>query len=407
MRGYRGGVTANAALVIGIIALSIAVIALIVAVIGYREQRVHRTSPAMRAPRTSVSIVAEDFTTPATPEGPAAFVVNPIKVADVDALERLARQTAEEFGLPEPLILRTTANDPGVGQAREALAAGASVVVAAGGDGTVRAVAEALAGTNVPMALIPSGTGNLLARNLDLPVEGLQQQVRTALSGRDMAMDLGWLSILTPAPTSTSTTSTSASTSTLTPALPATESTDVDAPQREHVFLVMAGLGFDAAMVAGADDDLKRRVGWVAYFIAGVRHLHARRTRLSLRIGNGGWQQQRVRTLLFANCGRLPAGIVLLPDAEIDDGYLDVAAIDTRGGLLGWASLLWRVLLQGMDWQSSNVFNPSRIEFWRARAVSVRLDEPHPVQVDGDLVGSALELRVRVQPDGLRVRVRR
>ena len=394
--------TANAALVIGIIALSIAVIALVVAVIGYREQRAHRTSPAMRAPRTSVSIVAEDIDSPRAVEGPAAFVVNPIKVVDVDALERIARQAADELGLPEPLIFRTTVDDPGVGQAREALAAGASVVVAAGGDGTVRAVAEALAGTNVPMALIPSGTGNLLARNLDLPVEGLQQQVRTALSGRDMAMDLGWLTIVPPASAS----GRDVADRHLDP------DDDDDAlrrgtPSREHVFLVMAGLGFDAAMVAGADDDLKRRVGWVAYFIAGVRHLHARRTRLSLRIGNGSWQQQKVRTLLFANCGRLPAGIVLLPDAEIDDGYLDVAAIDTRGGLLGWASLLWRVLLQGLDWQSSNVFNPSRIDFWRARTISVRLEEAHQVQVDGDLVGDALDLRVRVQPDGLRVRVRR
>ncbi|WP_235866329.1 diacylglycerol/lipid kinase family protein [Serinibacter arcticus] len=384
--------TANAALVIGIIALAIATIALIISVIGYREQRASRTSPALRAPRTTLTVSPLPDDAPAVPDGPAAFIVNPIKVTDVTALENLARLTARELGMPEPLVYRTTAEDPGVGQARSALEAGASVVVAAGGDGTVRAVAEALAGTNVPMALIPAGTGNLLARNLDLPVDGLPHQVRTALSGRDMAMDLGWLTARPPA---------------------GDEPTDDEiasgspAPEREHLFLVMAGLGFDAAMVAGADDDLKRRVGWVAYFLVGVRHLHARRTRLSLRIGNGGWDQQRVRTLLFANCGRLPGGIVLLPDAELDDGYLDVAAIDTRGGLIGWASLLWRVLLQGLGWRSSNVYNPSRIDFWRARTVSVRLEEPHAVQVDGDLIGDAIALRVRIQPDGLRVRVRR
>lgn len=389
-------VTATAALVIGIIALVIAVIALGVAVVGYRELRATRTTPAMRAPRTTIAPVPAHDAAPPAPEGPAAFVINPVKVADVDALVSYARLTAHELGLPEPLIYRTTVEDPGVGQARSAMDAGASVVVVAGGDGTVRAVAEALAGSVVPMALIPSGTGNLLARNLDIPVVDLQQQVRTALSGRDMSMDLGWLRTVPP------------------PREPseADEAPDVDltgvpAPSREHVFLVMAGLGFDAAMVAGADDELKRRVGWVAYFIVGVRHLHARRTRLALRLGTGAWHQQRVRTLLFANCGRLPAGIVLLPDAEIDDGYLDVAAIDTRGGLIGWASLLGRVMLQGLGWRSRNAYNPSRIEFWRAREIAVRLDEPHAVQVDGDLVGDAIALKVRVQPDGLRVRVRR
>ncbi|GMA33411.1 diacylglycerol/lipid kinase family protein [Litorihabitans aurantiacus] len=313
------------------------------------------------------------------------------------------------------MIYRTTVEDTGLGQARSAVEAGASVVVVAGGDGTVRAVAEALAGTHVPMALVPAGTGNLLARNLDIPVDNLQQQVRTALSGRDMAMDLGWLTTVPPAPESAETAeqtehpdvATTDGAATDLDDLPTTDLTGTPAPHREHVFLVMAGLGFDAAMVAGADDQLKRRVGWVAYFLVGVRHLHARRTRLRLRLGTGGWQHERVRTLLFANCGRLPAGIVLLPDAEIDDGYLDVAAIDTRGGLIGWASLLGRVMMQGLGWRSANAYNPSRIEFWRARQIAVELDEPHAVQVDGDLVGDAVALKVRVQPDGLRVRVRR
>ncbi|WP_108718505.1 diacylglycerol kinase family protein [Miniimonas sp. S16] len=374
----------HAALVLGIIAVVLASVALWIAAVTYREHRTTATLPPMRAPRRVPvpRATTDDDGTP-RPVGPAAFVINPIKVSDVEALETAARTISRELGLPDPLIFHTTVADPGVGQAKDALAAGASVVVAAGGDGTVRSVATALAGGEVPMALIPSGTGNLLARNLDLPVDGHSPLVRTALSGREVEMDLGWLT-----------------------AIPA-EGDAGDQGYPEHLFLVMAGAGFDAQMVAGADDALKRRIGWVAYFFAGVRHLHARRTRLALQVGNGAWQALRVRTLLFANCGRLPAGIVLLPDADLDDGYLDVAAIDTRGGLIGWASLLWRVLLQGIGVRHTVLYNPSSIEFFRGRSISVQLDKPGPVQVDGDLVGEAVEVHVRVQAGGLRVRVRR
>lgn len=388
---YAGRVL-TAALAMSIIGLALASVALVIAVVVYREHRARLTSPALRAPRTVLPAPTEPSVDP-TAAGPAAFVINPSKVADVDGLETDARVVSDELGLPEPIFLRTTVEDPGAGQAREAVERGASVVVAAGGDGTVRAVATALAGGEVPMALLPSGTGNLLARNLDIPVESRSQQLQAALGGREMAMDLGWLTPIGP---------TDSSGEEIEPGVD-------DLPQvgREHLFLVMAGVGFDAAMVADVNPDMKRRVGWVAYFMAGVRHLHSTRPWLEMQVGNGAWGRRRVRTLLFANCGRLPAGLVLLPDAELDDGYIDVAAIDTRSGILGWSSLLWRVLIQGLGYRSSNGLNPSKMDFWRARAVSVRLEEPQAVQVDGDIVGDAVELHVRIQANGLRVRVRR
>lgn len=393
-----------AALVLAIVALVLAVLALVVAVTSYADARAVVASPPPRAPRPAPreSARLDDDGRP-LPPGPAAFVVNPTRVSDLAELEALARSVSSELGLPDPIVLTTTVEDPGVGQAREALARGASVVVVAGGDGTVRAVATAMAGSDVPMALLPLGTGNLLARNLDIPVGELHPLVTAALSGPERVIDVGWMRLVPPREPGSGE--------------PGGGEPDGDGrggdvvgnegASHEHLFLVMAGTGFDARMVAGADDGLKRRVGWLAYFVVGARHLYARRTRLAMRIGNGQWQSFRLRTLLFANCGRLPAGLVLLPAAEIDDGYLDIAAIDTRGGILGWVSLFWRVVWQGLGFRGRRGPDISQIRFWRGRTVGVRLEQPEQVQVDGDLVGEAVELRVRVQAGALRVRVRR
>ncbi len=311
------------------------------------------------------------------PSGPPAFVVNPIKVPDLAALRRLANEVAAAHGLGEPLWYQTVPEDSGRGQARQAVADGASVVVAAGGDGTVRAVAGALCGGPVPMGLIPMGTGNLLARNLDLPLGDVRGLVTVALTGPDHEIDVGYLSA---------------------------EDDDGSAGE-EHCFLVMAGLGFDAAMVAGADDALKKRVGWLAYFLAGVRHLHSRRLRVTMTL-DGNETQLRLRSLLFANCGRLPGGIVLLPQAEVDDGFLDVAGIDTKGGVIGWASLFGKVLLQGVGFRRRLPVSGGTIEFWRGHELTVACEAPEPVQVDGDLVAKTDRLSVTVRPGALTVRRR-
>lgn len=396
--------------VVSVLALVVALAALVVGIVilGKIHERGARVSP-LTGHEEEPGEEAPDSA------GPAAFVVNPLKVADVAALRRRTAEIAADFGLPEPLWFETTPDDPGAGQTQAALQAGASVVVAAGGDGTVRTVAEVLAGTRVPMALLPLGTGNLLARNLDLPLESTELLIHTALGGTDHSIDLGWLRVAaTPIDDHQDGADTEddahaqgaqgAQGTQSTQSTPGAESVPTPAPI-EHLFLVMAGIGFDAHMVAGADDDLKARMGWFAYFLAGARHLHGRRTHLRMRVGEGEVRPLKVRSLLFANCGRLPGGIVLLPDAELDDGWLDVAALDTRGGLVGWASLFGKVVLQGLGFRRQ-LPAPSSIEFWRGREVHVVCSRPEQVQVDGDLIGEATELTARVQHSGLRVRTR-
>jgi len=416
---------------IAVVAVAALVLALAAVVLGLLAWRAVRA----RTPSFSAEEEEGEKLPPSPRTGPPAVVVNPSKPVDLEYLRDLVNRTAAEVGLGEPLWFETTVEDPGLGQAREALEKGASVVVAAGGDGTVRAVAEALGGTGVPMGLIPLGTGNLLARNLDLPLGSQRELVATALTGRDRQMDLGWLRTeplsaedeekvrgRDDASTARSAEKTDSGEAARGPELDAAipeegagakgvEPPDAgeipdDDPDKEHVFLVIGGLGFDAAMVSAADDELKAKLGWMAYFVAGVKHLTGRKIHATAEVGDSEpGEPFTARTVLFANCGRLPGNIVLFPDAQLDDGWLDIAAIDTRGGLIGWADLLRKVTLQGVGIRKDLVPYPTgTIEFRRARSVVVRTAEPEHVQVDGDLVGYATTIHARVEKGGLVVR---
>ena len=319
-----------------------------------------------------------------------AFVANPSK-QDVPALRAAVLAACAQERLPEPLWFETTIADPGVGQTRAAVAQGADVVVAIGGDGTVRAVAEGLVGTGIPMGLIPVGTGNLLARNLDLPLSDTIAAMRIALDGRDRTIDVGWLRVHRWQSDGDD------------PVAEADTLTDDRA--RDHIFLVIAGLGFDAAMVADTDETLKARVGWIAYFVSGMRHLHGRRTRVHVRLDDQPMTSTRLRSLLIGNCGKLPGGITLLPDALLDDGWLDIAAIDTRGGIAGWAQLFGEVMLQGAGMRNDLPAKIGRIDHTRAQEVRVVVQGGEHVQVDGDIVGRVSELSARVDHAALVVRV--
>jgi len=267
-----------------------------------------RAAGAQAARRLLATFATPTPPTPAEMRPPAAartggdlvaFVANPTKPGAAELREAAIRACASR-SMPEPLWFETSLADPGIGQARRAIELGAVAVIAVGGDGTVRAVAEALAGSGVPMGLIPQGTGNLLARNLDLPLTDIPELLRLALTAPARPIDVGWLRVARAVPDE-----------------------PLAAPFRElheHIFLVIAGLGFDAAMVADTDEALKARVGWIAYFLAGARHLHGRRPKLQIQRDDGPVVARRVRSLLIGNCGRLPGGITLLTDAVLDEG---------------------------------------------------------------------------------------
>ncbi|MCG7285178.1 NAD(+)/NADH kinase [Cellulomonas sp. ACRRI] len=381
---------------LAVAAAALSVTALVVAAVAWRATAAERHARRAGQILGTAASHHSSVTTPAQPEPHrplVAFVANPSKPGVPDLRATVRRACAEQY-LPEPLWLETTLEDPGIGQTRDAVARGADIVVALGGDGTVRAVAEALVGTGVPMGLVPVGTGNLLARNLDIPIGDPLAALQIALDGTDRTIDVGWLKVLRYESRVDDDIAEAADD------LPA----DTDVP-RDHIFLVIAGVGFDAAMVADADDDLKARVGWVAYFVAGIKHLHGRRLRTTVRLDDAPGEPARVRSLLIGNCGRLPGGITLLPDALLDDGWLDVAAIDTRGGVAGWAQLFGEVVLQGVGVRSQLPAKIGRIDHARAREVHVSVQGGEYVQVDGDVIGQVTELSARVEPGALVVRV--
>jgi YegS/Rv2252/BmrU family lipid kinase len=291
----------------------------------------------------------------------AAVVVNPVKVDDAVRVQVSAVCTG--LGWAPPLWLPTSQEDPGTGQARLAVERGADVVVAAGGDGTVRAVAEALAGTGVVMGMVPAGTGNLLARTLGLPTD-VGAAIRVALTGDDRHIDVGRI---------------------------AADDTD------ERVFLVMAGTGLDATIMENTPEALKGRVGPFAYIISGFRAMFGPRARVTIAIDGGMPLRRSTRMVLVGNTGTLGGGLALMPAAAIDDGRLDVVSLAPKG-LLGWVGVAARVVTR-------NRRGSRRIEHWQACDVVVTSDVAQPAQVDGDLIGEARVLRMSVDAGALVVRV--
>lgn len=330
----------------------------------------------------------------------AALILNPVKPTDAD-IRAIVTELSLEQGWEEPLFLETTEDDPGHGQAQEALKAGVDVVIAAGGDGTVRCVAEELAGTTTALGLLPLGTGNLLARNLDLPLNDIDELMRIALTGTERRIDVGWLTVKRDE------SMVDDDIAEADPAAASPEKTppDVSEVARDHIFLVIAGLGFDAELFEDTDEDLKAKVGWLAYLLAGVKNIGDRRMRVEISYDGSSWHRERLRSVLIGNCGKLQGGIVLMPDAELDDGWLDVATMDARAGVFGWLQLIGEVTIQRFGMKTELPNKAGRMDLTRVRRLGVRSPEPQKIQVDGDTIGEAMEISARVDKQSLTVRV--
>ena len=211
-----------------------------------------------------------------------AVILNPIKVEDVGQFRSLVASMAVESGWSEPTWQYTTVEDPGTGMAERAAVSGADLVMVCGGDGTVREVCAELAGTGIPVGIIPAGTGNLLARNLGIPLY-IRSAIDIALNGQDRAIDM--------------------------------VEVGGDGIEDTH-FMVMAGMGFDAAIMEGVNEDIKKQIGWVAYVISGLKSLMFPAVRVEIQIDDDEPTVHRARTVLVGNVGFLQAGMPLLPDAD-------------------------------------------------------------------------------------------
>lgn len=295
-----------------------------------------------------------------------AVVLNPIKVESEDQFRAMVTTMATGAGWSEPTWHLTTADDSGTSQAHRAAVEGADLVIVCGGDGTVREVCAELAGTGIPVGIVPAGTGNLLARNLEIPLF-IRAAIDIALTGQDRAIDMVQVS--------------------------------GDNMDDTH-YLVMAGMGFDAAIMEGVNEDIKKKVGWIAYVLSGLKALMFPAMKLEVSVDDGEFTKHRARTCVIGNVGSLQGGMTLLPDAAIDDGRLDVVMLYPRR-FWSWIPLVLRVLTRREQRAGESVARMT------GRKIVVRASADVPRQLDGDIIGNGQELSMECIHGRLLVRVPR
>jgi len=310
-----------------------------------------------------------------------AFIVNPSKPQAAERKRHIKRFCAAK-GLTEVEFIETRLDKDGHACALEALRNGADVIVAVGGDGTVRTVASAVSGTGHALGIIPIGTGNLFARNMGIPVDDIDAALTVATSHGSRHVDVGRLTLL-----------------------------DDRNADHGHAFLIIAGIGFDAVMIGDTDPELKKNISWLAYFVSGVKNLFAPKYRGNVTITSADGSTHTIsglafRTFMAGNCGQIPV-FSLMPDASYDDGILDFEVIDTSGGLLGWANLFGDVVHQTITGKagSSPLSTNSTIDQIQGVSAEIMLEKPVLAQVDGDMLPATKHLRFDVERKSLCVRV--
>ena len=308
-----------------------------------------------------------------------AFVINGTLVRDLPGFLRRCQVAARAHGW-EPAFAETSPAEAGLGLARQAVAAGARLVFAAGGDGTVRACAQALAGTGIPLAIVPLGTANLTARALGIPSRS-DRALEAGFGGRDRQIDL---------------------------ARAGGDGIDGSGAGGDGAggfhgdggggisFAAMAGIGLDAAVVGAARTPHKARLGWLAYAAAGLTQLGWPPRDFTLRLDGGEPLTRRARCVVVGNVGLLPGGFWLLPEARCDDGRLDVGIL-APAGALGWPRVAGRVL--------TRTRHQDRIlERFQARHVTISAGADLPRQIDGEIIAPGRTLTVSVCPGALTIR---
>jgi len=291
----------------------------------------------------------------------AVAVVHPNKSGGLEAAAEQLAEWAHDAGVAAPHVVGTTPERTGEAQARDAVAAGADVVLSWGGDGTVRAIATGLVGSGVPLGIIPAGTGNLLARNLRIPLD-LAAAAQVALTGHDRRIDVVELGLGGSVAVST----------------------------------VIAGMGLDADLI-DAPEQLKDVLGPAAYVANAVKLVRSDAMRVGVSIDGGNPRWFKARSVLVANVGGLIAGLDVAPEADADDGRLRVVVLPLDSPV-DWVRTGVRMVTR------RQVSDSSRIVLTGTSAWIVT-HFPMRRQIDGDVIEDGRSLQARVRPGALVVRV--
>lgn len=278
-------------------------------------------------------------------------VVNP--VGEPDKARQLV-ELLEQFA--DVSVLETTEDDPGTAMAKQFADDGCDVVVAAGGDGTVRACAEGLIGTDVSLAVLPLGTGNLLAANLGLP-DSLEEIAEVVDAGTDVRIDVG--------------------------------------EANGEVFLIMAGFGLDTTIMDSTERESKDRLGPMAYVLTALSHLDDEPVDATIVIDDDQPIELSVATCLVGNMGKVLGALDVFPDAAWDDGSLDALAISAQG-VIDWVAAASDTL--------SSEEETEHVSRWTADRVLIEFGNPQPYEMDGEPRPPVARLDIRTRPRALSVR---
>ena len=278
-------------------------------------------------------------------------------------LDELRRRITDE-GVDELLWFEVPKSRKAPKQVRKALKAEPDLLIVWGGDGMVQRSLDALAGSKdgakIPVGIIPAGTANLLATNLGVPHD-LAEAVQIAFHGNRHKLDLGILN-------------------------------------GEH-FAVMAGIGFDGAMIQDADGKLKDRLGKLSYVYTGLRHLNGPAPKAKIKVDGTSWFDDDASCVLVGNVSTVTGGIKAFDDAKPDDGWLDVGVATARGASQ-WARTMGRMAVGRSE-------DSPFVHMTRARRIDVKLKKPLTYELDGGARGAVKKIRVEVAPAAVQVCVPR
>ncbi|MEY2580710.1 MAG: diacylglycerol kinase [Ilumatobacteraceae bacterium] len=281
-----------------------------------------------------------------------AVVANTEKFFKKDA--RRLRSSLAAAGFEDVYWVNVTKGSESKQAAAKAVKRGATTVVVCGGDGSVRAASEALVGTSVALGVVPAGTANLFASGLELPTD-IDEIVDVIVHGDRRSIDT--------------------------------------AVCNGQTFNVMAGVGFDVAMLSDAEDK-KEKLGTLAYVGAAVRETRQRKMfEMKVTVDGEDFYDGEASCVLVGNTGSLKGGLKAFPDASATDGKLHVAVF-TAVGIREWASLVVTAALRKHEWSG-------HAEIREGAEVTVKLDKKRRFELDGGVKGKEKKLDFEIRPRSL------
>jgi len=266
------------------------------------------------------------------------------------------RETLAREGYSDPLWYEIKTSSKAPKYARRALAKGADVIFVWGGDGTVQLCIDALAETKAILAILPAGTANLLAGNLNIPID-ISKAVSVGLHGTRRRLDTGSFN-------------------------------------GEH-FAVMAGTGFDAFVIKEASDKLKNKIGRLAYFYSGTKNLSARRVKAVIEVDGKEYFKGKVSCVFVGNVSKGMGGIEVFKEAKPDDGILELAVVTAKNPI-DWARTLGRVT-QGKAEKSPFV------ELTHGKEFQFTFKKRFPYEIDGSERKAVKKMHIKVHPSSITI----